>query len=49
MNLVPLPANIDCLIIASGALALLYGVITIFSILKSGTGDEKMKQIAERA
>ncbi len=41
-----LPANIDQLIIASGVLALIYGVITIISILKSGTGDEKMKQIA---
>lgn len=41
-----LPSNINQLIIGSGVLALLYGVVTIFSILKNGTGDEKMKQIA---
>ena len=48
MNGQPLaiPANIDCLIIISGALALLYGIITTISVLKAGTGDEKMKQIA---
>lgn len=41
-----LPQCTDMLLIGSGVIALLYGFLTILSILKAGTGTEKMKQIS---
>ena len=35
------------LIIASGLLAVIYGVITSISVLSADTGNEKMQEIAK--